>query len=100
MKIPEGVNVKAFFVRENRYDSQVLPRDAVLSNEMLDEYWVMKLINDTLAIKVTVKIGTANKKFIEIKSPRFSTEDKIIIKGNYGIPDTAFVNITIEPDEK
>ena len=72
----------------------------MLSNETLDEYWVMKLINDTTAIKVPVKIGTVNKEIIEIISPKFSAEDKIVTSGNYGLPDTAFVNITIEPDEK
>lgn len=100
LKIPEGVNIKAYFVRQKKYDSQVLPREAVLSNETLEEYWVMKLINDTTAIKVPVKIGTANKEIIEIISPKFSTDDKIVTSGNYGLPDTAFVNITIEPDEK
>ena len=100
LKIPEGVNIKAYFVRLKKFDSQVLPRNAVLSNETLEEYWVMKLINDTTAIKVPVKIGTANKEIIEIISPKFTADDKIVTSGNYGLPDTAFVNITIEPDEK
>jgi len=99
-KLPEGVNVKAYIVKQKKYDSQVLPKSAVLSNETLTEYWVMKLINDSTTVKVPVKIGIANQNIVEIKEPLFSPEDRIITTGNYGLPDTALVNITVESDEK
>jgi len=99
-KIPEGVNVKAFIVKQKKSDSQVLPKNAVLSNETLSEYWIMKMINDSTAVKVPVITGIANQNIVEIKEPQFSPEDRIIISGNYGLPDTALVNITVEPDEK
>jgi multidrug efflux pump subunit AcrA (membrane-fusion protein) len=100
IKLPEGVNVKAYIVKQKKYDSQVLPKGAVLSNETLTEYWVMKLINDSTTVKVPVKIGIANQNIVEIKEPLFSPEDRIITAGNYGLPDTALVNITVESDEK
>ncbi|HEY5534288.1 MAG TPA: HlyD family efflux transporter periplasmic adaptor subunit [Ignavibacteria bacterium] len=100
IKIPEGVNVKAYIVKQKGFDSQVLPKNAVLSNETLNEYWVMKLINDSTAVKVPIKIGIANQNIVEIKEPQFSLEDRIITTGNYGLPDTALVNITVESDEK
>jgi multidrug efflux pump subunit AcrA (membrane-fusion protein) len=100
IKLPEGVNVKAYIVKQKKYDSQVLPKSAVLSNETLTEYWVMKLINDSTTVKVPVKIGIANQNIVEIKEPLFSPEDRIITAGNYGLPDTALVNITVESDEK
>jgi multidrug efflux pump subunit AcrA (membrane-fusion protein) len=100
IKLPEGVNVKSYIVKQKKYDSQVLPKSAVLSNETLTEYWVMKLINDSTTVKVPVKIGIANQNIVEIKEPLFSPEDRIIMTGNYGLPDTALVNITVESDEK
>jgi multidrug efflux pump subunit AcrA (membrane-fusion protein) len=100
MKIPEGINVKTLFVNQKKSDTQVLSKEAVLSNETLSEFWVMKLINDSTAIKVPVKIGASNSEVIEIKEPLFSSEDRIITSGNYGLPDTALINITIPSDEK
>ena len=100
MKIPEGINVKVYIVKQKKFDSQILPKNAVLSNETLTEYWVMKLINDSTAIKVPVKIGIANQNIVEIKEPQFSLGDRIISTGNYGLPDTALVNISDEPGEK
>ena len=100
VNLAEGVNVRAYIVKQKNFNSQVLPKDAVLSNEMLSEYWVMKMINDSTAVKVPVTIGYANKNIVEIKEPQFSPDERIITKGNYGLPDTALVNVITEPDEK
>jgi 3-phosphoglycerate kinase len=75
-------------------NANLLPKASVLSDEMMQEYWVMKLLNDSTAVKVPVKIGEKSKDEIEIVSPVFTEADKILIKGNYGLPDTARVVIT------
>jgi hypothetical protein len=61
---------------------------------MMQEFWVMKLINDSTAVKVPIIIGNKNDKEIEINSPKFNSNDRIIINGNYGLTDTASVKIT------
>ena len=53
----------------------------------------MKLINDSTAVKVPVQKGIVTKDNVEIISPTFSTQDKILLSGNYGLPDTALVMI-------
>ena len=53
----------------------------------------MKLINDSTAVKIFVKQGTETKTKIEILEPEFSESDKIILNGNYGLADTAKVNV-------
>jgi biotin carboxyl carrier protein len=98
--IPEGINVKVFNVVQKKNSSQLLPKEAVLANETLDKFWVMKLINDSTAIKVVVRTGLNTGENIEIIEPQFSTEDKIISQGNYGLPDTAFINVQPELNEK
>ena len=77
----------------------MLPKSCVLSDEMMKEFWVMKLINDSTAIKIPVIVGNKNSERIEVLSPQFNSADKIISKGNYGLPDTAFVSIII-PEKK
>lgn len=90
-KLPENLIASALIVKESRKHVQVLPRSAVLGNETLTNFWVMKLINDSVAIKVPVRTGIENNGEVEIIEPMFLITDKILISGNYGLPDTAAV---------
>jgi hypothetical protein len=60
---------------------------------MMQKFWVMKLINDSTAVKVLVKTGLKNKDVVIISEPLFSSTDRILSSGNYGLADTAFVNV-------
>lgn len=91
--IPEGLVAKVVLVKIQHTNAQVLPKSAVLSNETEDEFWVMKLTNDSTAVKIGVKRGLENHGLIEIDSPKFNKNDKIITLGNYGLADTAKVKI-------
>ena len=59
----------------------------------MENFWVMKLINDSTAIKVPVNRGISSGNRIEILSPLFSHGDRLISTGSYGLPDTANVSI-------
>jgi len=93
--LPENMVVKVSINRGTQSKKQVLPKSCVLSDEMMKEFWVMKLINDSTAIKIPVTVGNKNSERIEVLSPKFEETDRIISSGNYGLPDTAFVLITI-----
>lgn len=92
--IPENLIAKARIVKSLKANTQSLPKSAVLANETQTEFWVMKMINANTAIKIPVKKGMETGNAIEILSPRFTAQDKIITTGNYGLPDTAKVKIT------
>lgn len=92
--LPENLIVKIQVSKNVKGEKQLLEKPCVLSDEMMQEFWVMKLINDSTAVKVPVIIGNKNEKEIEITSPVFDANDRIIINGNYGLADTAFVKIT------
>lgn len=91
--LPENMLVKVIVMKGNEKNSQILPKTCVLSDEMMREFWVMKLLNDSTAVKIPVTIGNKNAEGIEVLSPKFEASDRIISKGNYGLPDTAFVSI-------
>lgn len=91
--LPENMLVKVNISKGGSSSKQVLPKSCVLSDEMLKEFWVMKLINDSTAVKTSVKVGNRNADKIEIVSPQFKKDDKIISVGNYGLADTASVQI-------
>ena len=92
-QIPENLVAKARVVRTQIQNASSLPKSAVLSNDTQTEFWVMKLINPTTAIKVPVKTGLEVGDRIQIISPKFSKDDRIVVTGNYGLTDTAKVKI-------
>jgi len=89
--LPENLIVKVILVKSEAKNKTLLPKSAVLSDEMMREYWVMKLLNDSVAVKVPVSIGERSKEEVEIISPVLSEADRILMKGNYGLADTARV---------
>ena len=74
----------------------ILPKNAIQSNEMLTEHWVMKLANDSTAVKVPIQTGNCNADSIEVISPSLSSADRIIQTGGYGLEDNSRVVITKE----
>jgi multidrug efflux pump subunit AcrA (membrane-fusion protein) len=92
-QILENLVAKVRMIKSQTANTASLPKSAILSNETQTDFWVMKLINPTTAIKVPVKKGVESGDRVEILSPKFSATDKIIINGNYGLPDTAKVKV-------
>jgi len=84
---------KKVFVKNAKNNANVISKGAVLANETQTEFWVMKMINDTVAVKVGIKKGLENSDKVEITSPSFLKTDRFLLTGNYGLPDTAKVTI-------
>jgi multidrug efflux pump subunit AcrA (membrane-fusion protein) len=91
--IPENLIAKIRIPKSVRSHAISLPRASVLSDETQTDFWVMKMTDSTTAVKVPVKKGMETRDRVEILSPVFSTQDKILLSGNYGLPDTAKVRI-------
>lgn len=90
--VPTGLVAQAILTRQTgRVIS--LPKPAVLSDESQQHFWVMKLINDSTAIKIPIRKGIENDTRIAIISPQFSFTDSFILQGGYGLPDTASIYI-------
>lgn len=91
--LPENLIVKVLINKNKEVSQQILPKACVLSDEMLENYWVMKLLNDSTAIKVDVTLGSRDAELVEILKPQFQKDDKFLLSGNYGLPDTTSVQI-------
>lgn len=91
--LPARLGLNITFTDKHHAKAQSLPKTAVLSNELQTEFWVMKLINDSTAIRIPVKTGLQTADHIEVISPRFAPRDRIVSKGGYGLSDTASVSI-------
>jgi multidrug efflux pump subunit AcrA (membrane-fusion protein) len=92
-QLPANLNAVVNIIKNTRNNAAVLPRDAVLSDETQTEFWIMKLLNDSIAIKVPVTKGFENNEEVEITDPEFLKTDRIVLEGGYGLPDTARIKI-------
>jgi biotin carboxyl carrier protein len=92
-RLPENLIATASIIRNSKENAAVLLKPAVLGNEALTEFWVMKLVNDSIAVKVIVKKGMETNTEVEITDPVFNPSDRVILTGNYGLPDTASIII-------
>jgi multidrug efflux pump subunit AcrA (membrane-fusion protein) len=94
VNLPENLNVNARLPLRTIKDALVLPLSTVLSNETQDQFWVMKLITDTTAVRIDINKGIENDSLAQVISPEFNLTDNIISDGAYGLPDTAKVLLT------
>lgn len=82
-------------VQKNSHPKAIsLPKQAVLSDETQTDFWVMRVIDSSHAVKVPVKLGLSADGRIEILEPVFQTKDQFLLTGNYGLEDTAAIIIS------
>lgn len=97
--IPVNLVAKVKMIKVAKAAAPTLEKKAVLSDETQANFWVMKMINDSTAVKVPVKKGIETSDKVEILSPKFSPQDKILLNGNYGLADTAKVTASPGPSK-
>ncbi|MFA9392506.1 MAG: efflux RND transporter periplasmic adaptor subunit [Prolixibacteraceae bacterium] len=70
-----------------------LPANAIYGNEELSRFWVLKLVNDSLAVQLPIEKGAENDGLIQIVRPEIQVNELFISSGGYGLPDSSLVNI-------
>ncbi len=91
--LPENLNVTVRIAVNKQTNVLSLPIKAVQTDEEQKEFWVMKLVNDSLAVSVPVITGTQNDSLIQIISDEISIDDRIVLQGAYELPDSSLVII-------
>jgi len=89
--IPQNLIARVKIIKDLKLHAQTVPKSAVLSDEAQTSFWVMKMIDSTTAVKTEIRKGMELNNKIEILEPVFSKGDRIVVTGNYGLPDTAKV---------
>ena len=67
--IPENLVAEARIVKTNRQHAASLPKAAILSNETQTTFWVMRVLDDSTAVKTIITKGIDSGDRIEITSP-------------------------------
>jgi multidrug efflux pump subunit AcrA (membrane-fusion protein) len=93
INLPENLIAKVRIIKETIDKAVSLPKSSILADETLQNFWVMKLINDSTAVKVPVTTGINDKDNVQIKMPVFKDTDLFLSSGNFGLGDTANVKV-------
>jgi len=92
-QIPENLIAKVSLIKKIKLNAVSVPKSAVLTDETQSQFWIMKMIDSTTAVRLQIKKGMETGDKVEILSPALSTKDIILLTGNYGLSDTAKVSI-------
>ncbi|MCL2660794.1 MAG: efflux RND transporter periplasmic adaptor subunit [Acidobacteriaceae bacterium] len=98
--LPEGMVVKALINKGSpRRNAQIVAKGALQSDVFMKDFWLMYLVNDTLAVKLPVTAGIFDRDSVEIRSPKISPEMRIVLLGSYELPDSSAVRIVDSIEE-
>jgi hypothetical protein len=93
VQLPENLHLIVQFSTMSDHSKILISKSAVLTNETQTEFWLMKITNDSIAVRLPIIKGTANDSLVEILSPELDLKDRFINEGAYGLPDSAIVKI-------
>ena len=91
--LPENLNVAVTLSARSSNSALAVPLQAVQSNEEQTRFWVMKIVNDSLAVQHPVELGIRTDSLIELKNSQLTPADRIVVQGAYGLPDTAAITL-------
>ena len=92
--LPTNLIAKVRVIKTVKVTTVSLPKQSVLSDETQTNFWVMKVLDDSTAVKIPVTKGMEVNGRIEILTPKFEVSDRFLLTGNYGLEDTAKIRIT------
>jgi multidrug efflux pump subunit AcrA (membrane-fusion protein) len=91
--IPENLIAKVRLLLRAREHAVSLPREALCTDEAQKAWWIMRLVNDSTAVRVDIGKGLETRERVEILAPLLNADDRIVLTGQYGLPDTARIAI-------
>jgi multidrug efflux pump subunit AcrA (membrane-fusion protein) len=92
-QIPENLIAKVSLIKKAKENTVSVPKSAVLTDDTQSQFWIMKLIDSSTAVRVFIKKGIETASSVEVLSPPLSKDDQILVTGNYGLADTAKVSV-------
>jgi len=92
-QLPENLNLGVEILQSRHTNCCLVPRNAVMTNETQNNFWVMKVINNKMAIKIPIKKGIENDELVEAISSNLKKADLVVSEGGYGLNDSTIVKI-------
>ena len=89
--LPEHLNVQVKTIYKEDVTAMTIPKTALQTNELLSDFWVLKIVNDSIAIKQKVMPLLRNDSIIQVKSESLKINDLVITEGGYQMQDSTIV---------
>ena len=89
--LPQNLNMMIKFVSARHRQAFLVSKSSLMTDETQSEFWIMRVENDSIAVKVPVTRGIAKDSIVEILSPQLDVNDLIICEGAYGLPDSTVI---------
>ncbi|MGV8993550.1 MAG: efflux RND transporter periplasmic adaptor subunit [Flavobacterium sp.] len=91
--LPENLNLQVRIIRKEAKNALTIPKNALQTNELLTEYWVFKILKDSIAVKQNVTPLLENDSIIQISGTGLKRNDRIVLEGGYQMQDSTIVSI-------
>ncbi|CAH1002563.1 hypothetical protein LEM8419_03437 [Neolewinella maritima] len=91
--LPENLNLMVSVPGRVSGDALTVPVEAVQTNEVQTEFWVMQLVNDSLAVRRDVRPGMRSDSLIELVGTLLTIDDRVVLEGAYGLEDSSLVSV-------
>ena len=91
--LPENLNVIVKTIYKKAPKAICVPHEALQTNELMTDFWVMKIMGDTLAVKEMVTPLIRNDSLVQIESEHVKPNDWIVTKGSYQMQDSTLVSV-------
>jgi len=92
LSLPENLNVIIRFPYRQALNVLCIPKAALQTDELQQEFWVMKVVH-SMALKVPVSIGLQSDSIVEVKPGMLQSGDRIITEGSYELADSSEITI-------
>ena len=90
--LPENLNVQVKIISKEAKNALGIPKTALQTNELLTKYWVMKVVNDSLAIRQPVKPLLQTDSLVQIESSALNLNDRVVTEGSYQMQDSTLIS--------
>lgn len=92
--LPEHLNLQARVPLRTVRNALVLPRSAVMCDEMQTRFWVMRVQGDTLALRIDIRRGLETDSVVQVEHPALDTTALFITEGAFGLADSARISLS------
>lgn len=90
--LPENLNVQVKTIYKEDTTAMTIPKTALQTNELLSDFWVLKIVNDSMALKQKVIPLLRNDSLVQVKSEALKVNDLVITEGGYQMQDSTIVS--------
>jgi biotin carboxyl carrier protein len=91
--LPENLNVQVRTIFREEKDALCIPHEALQTDELMVDFWVMKITPDSLAIKEKVIPLLRNDSLVQISADGIHLNDMVVVEGSYQMQDSTLISL-------